>query len=250
MNLLEIKVAEIEQIRTELTAKVSQAPAFFQHALVVLGFEQLSELEQSSIPLCTLVDMCRELGLLPSAIRGGSASLQQEAKTLGLATLPKSRGKAKKIIEEAVPEETIERSQAPEVESLSEPNTATEDKPTADAASTEIQHERIPTKVITTPIRSGQQIYAANCDLIILSSVSAGAEVLADGNIHIYGALRGRALAGIKGNTNARIFCSSQEAELISIAGEFMVDENLRKDHWKQAVQIKLIDNKISIENI
>ncbi len=103
-------------------------------------------------------------------------------------------------------------------------------------------------KIISTPIRSGQQIYAAGGDLIVLAPVSAGAELLADGNIHVYGALRGRALAGVKGNTDARVFCHSQEAELISIAGCFMVDEDLRSDHWKQAVQILLQDDKLHIK--
>jgi septum site-determining protein MinC len=105
----------------------------------------------------------------------------------------------------------------------------------------------LPTRIITTPIRSGQQIYARGGDLIVMAAVSAGAEVLADGNIHVYGALRGRALAGVQGNENSRIFCSSQEAELVAVAGQFMVDEVLRTNHWKEAVQIYLAGGKIQI---
>jgi septum site-determining protein MinC len=105
-------------------------------------------------------------------------------------------------------------------------------------------------KIISTPVRSGQQIYAAGGDLIVLAPVSAGAELLADGNIHVYGALRGRALAGVKGDTNARVFCQSQEAELISIAGCFMVDEDLRSDHWKQPVQVILKDESLQIQSL
>jgi septum site-determining protein MinC len=80
-----------------------------------------------------------------------------------------------------------------------------------------------------------------------MAAVSAGAEVIADGNVHVYGALRGRALAGVRGNEEARIFCTSQEAELVAIAGQFMVDEVLRANHWKETVQIYLENGKIQL---
>jgi septum site-determining protein MinC len=102
------------------------------------------------------------------------------------------------------------------------------------------------TKVITKPIRSGQQVYAEG-DLIILNQVSAGAEVLADGNIHVYGALRGRALAGVKGDADARIFCKSMEAELVSIAGNFMLSDALQNIVWKDSAQVLLVDDSLEI---
>ncbi len=83
------------------------------------------------------------------------------------------------------------------------------------------------TKIITDPVRGGQRIYAQGGDLIVVGAVSAGAELLADGNIHVYGALRGRALAGVNGNKNARIFCQQLAAELVSIAGQFQLFEQL-----------------------
>ena len=89
----------------------------------------------------------------------------------------------------------------------------------------------IGSRLITTPIRSGQQVYAQGGDLIIAASVSPGAELLADGNIHVYGTLRGRALAGINGNENARIFCYGLEAELVSIAGQYKVFEEHNELH-------------------
>ena len=89
-------------------------------------------------------------------------------------------------------------------------------------------------KLIAAPIRSGQQIYAPDGDVTVIGSVSNGAEILADGNIHVYGALRGRALAGLNNNTNARIFCSSLEADLISIAGQFKISENIEPKFWKK----------------
>ncbi len=107
-----------------------------------------------------------------------------------------------------------------------------------------------PTKIITTPIRSGQQIYAQGGDLLILAPVSTGAEVIADGHIHIYGPLRGRALAGVSGNENARIFCDSLEAELVSIAGYYKVNENLRNDVWKSRVHVFLEDKTLHINTL
>ena len=95
----------------------------------------------------------------------------------------------------------------------------------ASKASTAIQapdHEPTPTTIVTTQVRSGQQVVAKNGDLIIVAAVSYGAELLAHGNIHVYGPLRGRALAGIAGDKSARIFCLSMDAELLSIAGCYL----------------------------
>jgi septum site-determining protein MinC len=77
-------------------------------------------------------------------------------------------------------------------------------------------------------VRSGQQLYAENCDLTVMATVGAGAEVIADGSIHIYGTLRGRALAGAQGNTAARIFCRDFHAELVAIAGHYKVLDDVR----------------------
>ena len=103
-------------------------------------------------------------------------------------------------------------------------------------------------KLVTQPVRSGQQIYAPDGDLILMAAISAGAEVLADGNIHIYGILRGRALAGVKGNAKARIFCQSLEAELVSIAGCYRVIEQPEVELLGKPVHIFLSDNRLIIE--
>ncbi|HCP03453.1 MAG TPA: septum site-determining protein MinC, partial [Pseudomonas sp.] len=105
-------------------------------------------------------------------------------------------------------------------------------------------------KIITEPVRGGQQVYARGGDLIVMAPVSAGAELLADGHIHVYGPLRGRALAGVQGNQEARIFCQSLEAELVSIAGQYKVAEDLRKQQWKQAVQISLEGDSLKISGL
>ncbi len=94
------------------------------------------------------------------------------------------------------------------------------------------------TRLVTEPVRSGTQIYARGSDLIVTASVSPGAELVADGNIHVYGALRGRALAGAGGDEAARIFCTRLEAELVSIAGRYLVSEHLPADARSRAPQV------------
>lgn len=221
LTLLEINYYEPEQFDVQLRAKAAEAPGFFQQVPVVLSFEHYQEAAEK-LDLAALVAACRAHGLLPVAFRGAARELVDQAQLLGLAMMPAARSKP-------------ERAEMPAVEAAAVP-------PSAEPASS-----AKPSKIITTPIRSGQQVYAAGGDLIVLTSVSAGAEVLADGNIHIYGALRGRALAGVQGDSSARIFCSSLEAELVSIAGTFKLNEDFRDDHWKQSVQLSLLDQSLNI---
>jgi len=107
------------------------------------------------------------------------------------------------------------------------------------------------TVLVTTSVRTGQQVYAEDGDLIVTGAVSQGAELIADGNIHIYAPMRGRALAGAKGDTSARIFIHSMQAELVSIAGIYRNFEQDLPDHLhKQPVQILLQDNRLVISAI
>jgi septum site-determining protein MinC len=99
-------------------------------------------------------------------------------------------------------------------------------------------------------VRSGQRVYAAGGDLSIIAAVSSGAELMADGNIHVYGPLRGRALAGMKGNTAARIFCQDLQAELVSVAGHYRVSENIPRELRGVPVQIYLDQKILRIEKL
>jgi septum site-determining protein MinC len=103
------------------------------------------------------------------------------------------------------------------------------------------------TRLVTQPVRSGTQIYARGADLIVTAAVSPGAEIMADGNIHVYGALRGRALAGAGGDAEARIFCSRFEAELVSIAGHYLVSDQMPASERGLPVQISLGDGRLTI---
>jgi len=102
-------------------------------------------------------------------------------------------------------------------------------------------------RLVTQPVRSGTQIYARGGDLVVTAAVSAGAEIMADGNIHVYGVLRGRALAGATGDAEARIFCSRLEAELVSIAGRYLVADQLPAEERGAPVQIALVDDRLTI---
>ena len=99
----------------------------------------------------------------------------------------------------------------------------------------------------THPVRSGQQVYAEQRDLTVLSTVGAGAEVIADGSIHIYGALRGRALAGAQGNTEARIFCREFYAELVAVAGNYKVLEDIPAELRGKPVQVWLDNGQLKL---
>jgi septum site-determining protein MinC len=105
-----------------------------------------------------------------------------------------------------------------------------------------------PAMIVTRPVRTGQQIYAKDTDLILLNLVSAGAEVLADGNIHVYAPLRGKAMAGVKGNRQARIFTQCMQAELVSIAGKYRaIDQGLPQDIANKPAQIYIEQDKLMI---
>lgn len=110
------------------------------------------------------------------------------------------------------------------------------------------KHETKPTMLISAPVRSGQQINALDCDLIVTSAISTGAELMSDGNIHIYGTMRGRAMAGFRGNNKARIFCTKLTAELLSIAGQMITEEELRHNPlWGKPAQLYLEENQLII---
>ena len=104
-----------------------------------------------------------------------------------------------------------------------------------------------PTKLVTQPVRSGTQIYAKGGDLIVTAAVSPGAEVIADGHLHIYGPLRGRAIAGASGDKDARIFIHRLEAELLCVAGHYLVSEAIPPEHIGKPVQVALVEDEISI---
>ena len=213
----------------QLKQRVEQAPMLFQKSPIVISLEKLKD--DQPIDLKTIDRICRQAGLQPMAVKGGAPSHQQTIEESGLVHLPSSSVR-------------VAASQKPEPPPLPEEVT----KPVQAKQKTEIRNSML----VTQPVRSGQQIYAKDADLIIMSQVSEGAEVLADGHIHVYGSLRGRALAGVKGNQDARIFSSSLEAELLSVAGNFILSDDLhqREGIWKQPAQAFLQNGCLEIKTL
>ncbi|MET1077944.1 MAG: septum site-determining protein MinC [Pseudomonas sp.] len=232
ITVLELTHNDLERLDRQLAAKVAQAPNFFSNTPLVLALDKLPDSE-GVVKLAALMALCQRHGLRTLAIRASRASDIAAAQSLDLPVLPPS-GARERPVEPAAesvaavkPVENVEK-----VEKPSEP-------------------EVKPTRIVTTPIRGGQQVYAQGGDLIVMAPVSAGAELLADGNIHVYGPMRGRALAGIKGNLQARIFCQQLGAELLSIGGHYKVAEDLRRDPaWGRAVQVSLSGDVLNITRL
>lgn len=236
LTLIELTNGDLQRLRDDLETKIAEAPAFFQQAPTVLSLELLEE--GSPAPdLRAIRELCLEFGLIVVALRGADESQQATAKELNLAIMANARTKSER-------EESAPVAETPAPKAMRAAGRQVEPEP----AQPDVQPAAM-TRVITTPVRSGQQIYSSG-DLIVLAPVSAGAELLAEGNIHVYGPLRGRALAGVKGNTDARIFCQSLEAELISIAGYFKLNDDLRETQWKQSVQAYLTEKTLHIESL
>ncbi|WP_313087627.1 septum site-determining protein MinC [Pseudomonas sp.] len=222
ITILELTQNDLERLDRQLSVKVAQAPDFFDNTPLVLALDKLPA--EPPLDLTALIALCRRHGLRTLALRAGDPAIIKAAGALDIPVLPPSGAR----------ERTLE---------LSSKAPAEPPKPA--------EPTYRPTRVVTTPIRGGQQVYAKDGDLIVLAAVSPGAELLADGNIHVYGPLRGRALAGIKGDTNARIFCQQLAAEMVSIAGRYKVAEDLRRDPlWTAAVQMKLSGDVLNITRL
>jgi septum site-determining protein MinC len=212
---------DMDAVAEQLGAKVEQAPDFFRNTPVVIDLTGLTE-AAGEVQFPLLVGLLRGYGMIPFGVRGGSQAQHTAAEAMELAIL----GDA--LVRRAAPQATQALSPEPYV------------KPVPAGSFT----------LITRPVRSGQRVYAAGGDLSVVAAVSAGAELMADGNIHVYGALRGRALAGMKGDTEARIFCQNLEAELVSVAGHYRVSENIPSELKGVPVQIFLDQKVLRIEKI
>lgn len=213
LTVLQLLSTDLDKISEQLKVLVEKNTGFFQQAPIVVDLEKIGAREK--LDFVKLNTVLREHGFIPVAVRGGSDQQQKKAVLADWAILSRAKEKVetKEATTEAVKENTPETF----------------------------------AKIITQPVRSGQQIYAQNQDLIVLASVSPGAELIADGHIHVYGSLRGRALAGVKGNKEARIFCHSLEAELVAIAGHFWVNEEAKKPDSIKGMQIYLEDDHLQM---
>ena len=230
---LRIRTLDVARLADEMRSRVTRAPNLFDRAAVVIDFGGLAQTPDVTTARA-LIDGLRAAGVLPVAIAYGTSEIEQLSVQLGLPLLAKFRAQYERADGGAVP---VTEAPAPR----REPEPAPRAAPAAPASAAH------PGLMQVSPVRSGQQIYADNRDLTVLTAVGAGAEVIADGSIHIYGALRGRALAGAQGNTQARIFCRDFHAELVAIAGHYKVLEDIPKDLIGKPVQVWLDNEQLKI---
>ncbi|RYG87313.1 septum site-determining protein MinC [bacterium] len=196
----------------ELTGRVASAPQFFQATALCLDLGALAETPDAAA-IRAVMEAVKRAGLLTVGLTEGSPQVVELGKTLNLPVLSGFRAAATPRVVETKPANAVGLIQS-------------------------------------QPVRSGQRVYARDRDLTVVAMVGAGAEVIADGSVHVYGALRGRAMAGVRGDTAARIFCQEFRAELVAIAGVFRVFESLPTDIAGQSVQVWLADDVLHIARL
>ena len=231
LPILKLSSSDLDLIEKDLILRLSTAQSFFHNAPVVIDLEYTRNLEPE-IRFSQLESLLRKNKLVPVGVQNGTSEQNAAAINAGFAIL--TGQSVDRVIDSG------KKNPQPIIE---EPK-ITESLPKASAIV--VMSEA--SKMITQPIRSGQRFYAKGGDLIFLGAVNAGAEVMADGNLHIYAPLRGRALAGLDGNSEARIFCQSMEAELVAIAGNYRVfEDNIPEAIYKKPVQIFLEGEQLRI---
>ena len=227
---LRVRTLDVARLGAEMRDRVARAPKLFERAAVIVDFGGLPGTPDAATARA-LIEALREAGAIPVGLAYGSTDNEKLAIELGLPLLAKFRAQY-----ESGAADTPAPAAAPAPRQAAVPAAAT-----APAAASE------PGMLQTASIRSGQQIYAEQRDLTVVGTVGAGAEVIADGSIHVYGALRGRALAGARDNPKARIFCREFHAELVAIAGHYKVMEDIPADVRGKPAQVWLEDGQIHI---
>ena len=222
-TLLALKLIQPRDERFFLVLQqaLARSPKFFRHAPIVVDAGAVAG--QPQLNRAEFERRLRQQHLVPVGLQNGDEAWSHMAVNAGLALLPS--GRPAKVAPEAA---------APEAAAPSQP-----DDPAP---------RRNASIVVSEPVRAGQQIYAEDGDLIVLSPVSPGAEVAADGHVHVYSRLRGRAHAGVKGDRDARIFCDKLEAQLVSVAGVWLVNEDIDARFMGKRVQICCLGGALVME--
>lgn len=241
--------ASLDVLKAALHKMTAGTPDFFEDEFAVLDIETIAD---QDIVWPDLIALLKSFGLNAVAVRNAPESTHTLIRSYGLSI--DVVGKARPDVAPAAQNVSAQTTspQTPDTNTNAEPTNAKASQAAPPAPTpTATVSAGVPAMVVDTPVRAGQRIYARGCDLIITAAVNNGAEVIADGSIHIYAPLRGRALAGASGNTNARIYALLMEPELVSIAGIYRTFENgfpgLPVQH---PVQIKLIGDSIEVSSI
>lgn len=249
--VLHVQTAQMETFTQQMRAHVAQAPEFFAGAPVALA------LDGDALPdFADLAAFMREIGLPLVGLVGGSPAQRDAARAAGLGLLPEKPARARAA--RAQPADGEQTTPAVEPAALpDQAEAAIGDDARTPAAQPVAEVGETPAPVglgprgalvIDKPVRAGQRIHAEGCDLVVLAIVNAGAELIADGDIHVYAPLRGRALAGARGNTAARIYAQAMEAELVAIAGYYLVfEQGVPPEARGKPAQVYLDGERVSL---
>ncbi len=219
LTVLHLLNVDLNIFVAQLRRHAQKTPNLFKNMPLVIDLQRVNH-DSKEIDFQAMQHQLREHGLIPVGVRHGSEHQNSCAQAAGLALLSNQPASAANK-----PKTKIANAENPE------------------------SHGALNNLLITKPVRSGQQIYARNANLVVLAAVSHGAELLADGYIHVYGSLRGRALAGVMGDKSACILCLKLEAELVSIAGYYKLRDDFPQID-KPVTQISLQNEQVLIEGI
>ncbi|MCP4296483.1 MAG: septum site-determining protein MinC [Proteobacteria bacterium] len=222
--VLQLRSCDLSEIDQQLHDKVKQGPEFFRSAPLLLDFANINE-EVDLNWLKEINNTIEEHNFIPVGITGAISSLEDIARAEGIAIWPTGK----------------------EYPDTTRPQNSSDTKQ-ENTDNRVLPQSHTTTKIVQQPVRSGQRVYAEGGDLIVMSSVNTGAEVMADGNIHVYGCLRGRALAGVKGWEDAKIFCQDLQPDLVAIAGYYTINDDIPEDRRSKAVRISLRHEKLLID--
>ena len=215
LNVLRLSVTNVQQISALLESKMADAPQFFRDSPIILDCADLGE-KCTELAFDELYTAVKDAGFIPVGVRNIPDGCIKKIKKSEWAIMRSSKPANKTDKNEKAPEQANQIAKKVEV--------------------------------VNRPLRSGQQVYAPQGDVVVLHQTSAGSEILADGSVHVYGALRGRVLAGINGAETARIFCQSLEADLVAIAGCYQLLDDADTDLKGQPAMIRLENGRLIFE--
>lgn len=273
---LEIKISTVVAVaallgdtdQAKLSAALAQitggTPDYFEDEFTLIDLAPLPPAEAGKIAWPELIALFKQHRLNPVAVRNAPAALEEAIRSHGLSIDGVEQPKPFELTSPPSPVAEPAPAVTPAPAAAAAPAPAPKPAAAAPAAapasataaaaapvSAAMTAQPLPTMIIDMPVRSGQRIYARGSDLVVTATVNPGAEVIADGSIHVYAPLRGRALAGASGQADARIFSLAMEAELVSIAGVYRTfDEGLQKELAGKPAQVRLKDDRLDIKSI
>lgn len=236
LNILHMEDINLDALQSELEKKCAEAPQFFAKSPIIVDCALIAD-DCDNLDFSALKIRLSDLGFVPVGIRGIPDNLNVAVMKAGWAVMRAGHNAPPSSATASTTnvDEQASQNQSAEASEVQAPILAT----TAPS---------IQSVTIDRPVRSGQQVYAANADMTVLSATSSGSELMADGSIHAYGPMRGRVLAGAQGNESARIFCSSLQAELIAIAGRYLLLDESDTELKGKPAMIRLAGEKLIIE--